>query len=914
MDKLAAFIKSHRQELLAEWERERDGVGVSAAFAQHLPTLVDALARGLTRGTPPTDPGLRDGDLGELIREYGRLHEHIIQLWARERGNGVATDSACALVHTLTGAIARAAELHNRSRDRVLHSLSHIASDVCASEDDLVESAMHLLADTTTSVAAVGLHLLRDDQLVSRARRGISRTSPSLREAERAAVATAVAENRALLRCEVDRHCLYALPLRHDARALGAVCLVSAPGAVFSHSDQRLFEAVAGHVGAALYLRQTHADIDRRTAELGRCTDTLEHGDAVLVVDRHWRVVLVNKNLERLFRVPREHALGEVFWDAYSDAADTRARYWEEFHRVMEERDPVCFEDYYPSLDMWTDVTAYPSEEGGIAVFFRDVTDRKRAQRAYWQVEQRYRLMVEQVTDYALCLLDTEGRVISWNAGAARILGYSGEEIIGQDFAVFFPEGERASLPHRQLDMAARDGRAQHEGWWLGKGGRCLWADTTLTALHGLDGRISGYAKIVRDLSERKRREQGLRMLEKAARALAESLDQETTLHTLAELAVEHVADWCGVDLLEDDGQIVLKAIAHRDPRKAELARRLRRRFPLHIDSPHPTAVVVRTRTATLDRTLSAANHVDAAHDPEHLKALQALGLRSRIAVPLVARGRVLGALTLLSAESGREYDEQDLALARDLATNASLALDNVRLLQSARRAIRLREGILAVVSHDLRSPLAAITLGTQRLQRRLGATDPDHCLVLAGIQRSAEQMQRLIGDLLDMASVQAGRLALQPEVAPLAPVVSEAVDLCRTQAAARKLSIRATLKLDDVEAEFDRGRLEQVLGNLLGNAIKFSRDGGEIRVRGRVSGTWACIEVSDQGPGIAPADLPHIFEPYWSGVPHRHKGMGLGLFISKGIAEAHGGTLEARSRPGAGSSFRLRLPIVRKE
>jgi signal transduction histidine kinase len=252
----------------------------------------------------------------------------------------------------------------------------------------------------------------------------------------------------------------------------------------------------------------------------------------------------------------------------------------------------------------------------------------------------------------------------------------------------------------------------------------------------------------------------------------------------------------------------------------------------------------------------------------------------------------------------------RDLETAKELARRAALALDNSRLYREAQDAVRAREAILAVVSHDLRNPLNAIGMSTLLLLKR-SLQNPLMRKQLETIQRAARQMQRLIGDLLDTSSIQAGRLGVRQAAHDGDSLVTEAIELNESIGAEKGVVIEGDYALEGLQLWCDRDRVLQVFANLLGNAVKFCQRGERVTVSARRERDQVHIEVSDTGPGMGEEELRHIFEPYWSGERHRKKGTGLGLFITKGILEAHGGSISVQSTPGNGSTFHFTLPVA---
>jgi signal transduction histidine kinase len=395
-------------------------------------------------------------------------------------------------------------------------------------------------------------------------------------------------------------------------------------------------------------------------------------------------------------------------------------------------------------------------------------------------------------------------------------------------------------------------------------------------------------------------------MLTEAADLLGASLDYETSLASLANLAVRFIADFCIIDVVED-GQVQRRQIAHSDPDLTELAWGLME-FPPGSRQKHPSLLALESRRPVrLARVTRAA--LESMVQGEHHQALvEALHPRSLMAVPMLAHDRVLGVVLLVS--SSRRYLEEDLVLAERLVGMAALAVDNARLYRTATAAITARDRILGIVAHDLRNPLNTITLTAELLVEEAGGDS--HRMQLAQlILRSSARMNRLIDDLRDVSRIEAGRLNLQREIQDPLRLAAEAVELSQPLASGRSLTLAhgTREKLPPVLA--DRDRILQVLTNLIGNAIKFTPVGGRIEVRVNAARDGVRFSVSDTGSGIPAESLPRLFEPFWQGEGLRREGMGLGLTIARGIVDAHGGSITAQSEPNLGSTFEFIIPAA---
>jgi signal transduction histidine kinase/CheY-like chemotaxis protein len=372
----------------------------------------------------------------------------------------------------------------------------------------------------------------------------------------------------------------------------------------------------------------------------------------------------------------------------------------------------------------------------------------------------------------------------------------------------------------------------------------------------------------------------------------ATDLDFDDTLAYTAGLVVGDLADACVVDTLADRERPPRSAVFHRDAAEEPLCRRLEQ-------SRTPAAVrrVLESRQPLLLRDVTPA----AAEDWESLRAFRA---RSAMVLPLVSHG-VFGTVTLISSQEGRRYSSRDLGFAAEVAVRSALALDNARLYQQAVDEARQRELMMAVVSHDLKNDLASIPLSVDALLR----SPAKATMHGERIKQTAERMLRLVRDLLDAAAIDDGRLSIEVQPIPARLFIDGAAGF-EALAAEKSLELERQLAGADFEVRCDRGRIQQALANLVGNAIKFT-ERGTVSLRVEQKEGEALFSVADSGPGIGEDELPHVFDRYWQAAKTARLGTGLGLAITRGIVQAHGGRIWVESRPGAGSRFRFTLPLL---
>ena len=431
-----------------------------------------------------------------------------------------------------------------------------------------------------------------------------------------------------------------------------------------------------------------------------------------------------------------------------------------------------------------------------------------------------------------------------------------------------------------------------------------------------LDLLVSSYEELVRTNQRVRHAAQRSRFLAEASGMLAASLDPDAVLGSLARFAVPALAEVCVADLVDEEGVIRRVEVASAGPALDGVAAALRERAPARIE-PGLFAHVLRDRSPVLLPETSDGALRALAPGSEIVAEAQAAGLRSLLVVPLVARGHTLGALAFLGGVTRPRYDTDDFSLAQELARQTALAADNARLYHAAQQATRARDDVLAIVSHDLRNPIHAIYMAASFLLDVLpDAEEGDATTALQRrqaevVRRSAQRANALIGDLLDVTRIEAGRFTVSTAPVATAELVSEAVHEATPLALdkGQRLLTECPDGLPTVRA--DRGRVAQLLGNLIGNAIKFTPNGGRVSVRAESLGAEIRFAVTDTGPGIAPDHLPHLFDRYWQARETADLGTGLGLFIARGIAEAHGGRMWAESRLGGGATFYFTLPVV---
>ena len=397
-------------------------------------------------------------------------------------------------------------------------------------------------------------------------------------------------------------------------------------------------------------------------------------------------------------------------------------------------------------------------------------------------------------------------------------------------------------------------------------------------------------------------------VLARASHVLATSFDYHTTISMLCRTLVPDVADYCVIDVLQDDGRISREGVAHVTPEHAALLENTEFAQPDLLPADHPAVVAIREGRRTLATHITPDMVDIATANSEHRRLVEMLQPRSLIAAPLLASGTIQGALVMVYSESGRHYEEADLELGCELARRTATTIENARLFDRAQQATQARDEMLAIVAHDLRNPLSTITMGSSLLIE--AATTDSQKRHAELVRRAADRMRALIEDLLEVRRIESGKLKLHLRPERVGGVVNEAVGMLSPLASARGIDLCSALGESLPIVTFDSARILQVLSNLVGNALKFTPEGGRVVVSCEDGGEEVRFSVADTGPGIPREQLPHVFGRFWQASDSDSRGIGLGLSIVRGIVERHGGRVWVESELGHGATFYFTVPV----
>jgi PAS domain S-box-containing protein len=607
----------------------------------------------------------------------------------------------------------------------------------------------------------------------------------------------------------------------------------------------------------------------------------------------------------------------------------------------------------------------------GVGYQLGEYLDRTRATAAQRASEVLRTAVVDLALD-SIITSDHRGVITEFNPAAEATFGYSKQDVIGRQMVDLIIPPAFRERHLAGMERYLRTGQANVLGRRIEliamkSDGSEFPIEIAIVRLP-LEG-PPVFTAYVRDLTERKRLETSQKFLLHASEQLASSMDYETTIASIAQLAVPDFADWCVVDVLERDNRIKRVAVAHKDPAKVAYVNRLRDKYPDDPNASRGVYHVLRTGEPEFMREIPDELLKQAARDPEHLEILRKLGLESYLVVPLRMRGTTFGALTLVYAESGRRFEERDLNVANELARRIGTAIENARLLREseegrheleqqaaemeiqatemehaqerleaanrelqtlnqrlvekteeagealreAEEANRAKSDFLATMSHELRTPLNAISGYAELLSMGIrGPVNDAQKADLDRINRSQAHLLGIINDILKFAKLESGQLDMNIVEFPIDSVLALAEDLVRPQLEAKRIEYRYRPGDASVTVRADRDRLEQIVLNLLANAVKFTPEGGLITVGWNERGERVLVEVTDTGIGIAASQVERIFDPFVqvdASTTRKSEGVGLGLAISRDLARQMGGDVTVTTREGQGSTFTLALP-----
>lgn len=525
----------------------------------------------------------------------------------------------------------------------------------------------------------------------------------------------------------------------------------------------------------------------------------------------------------------------------------------------------------------------------------------------------------------AIIVIDDAQNIMHFNQGAEEIFGYQRAEIIGKPLELLLPDRYREAHAVSVQEFASGAESSRRMGHRRPvsakrKDGSEFPAEAAISRLQvGDSERV--YTVVLRDITEQKFIEDAQRFLAQATAEMSASLDVMTVAQRIVEASVRMLADACVLQVVGDDGSRLIVHAA--DERSRSVLLTLVEEFSEQDALLIPALPQADAHTTThVDAHANAAGValIESIDDDWRLRNIpnlaarqlwQDLGIVARASMPMTAGDRVLGTLVLLDlGTSADRFAASTRFVVDEFVRSATLAIDNARLYATARRATRVRDEVLGLVSHDLRNPIGAIAMCARILREAPPADAAQRDRMVSAISESAVWMQRLIRDLLDVTSIEAGHLAIERQPSVISTIVSGSTGLVMAELANGSLELRTEVEPDLPLINVDSDRIIQVLANLLGNAIKFTEAPGTITLRVQRAAEGVMFSVADTGVGITQAAQDQIFDRFWQERPAQQGGYGLGLAIAQGIVREHGGRLWVESTVGQGSVFSFIIPV----
>jgi PAS domain S-box-containing protein len=536
-----------------------------------------------------------------------------------------------------------------------------------------------------------------------------------------------------------------------------------------------------------------------------------------------------------------------------------------------------------------------------VRVYLVDITERFRIEQQLREAADRMRLVELATQDVFWDWQLATGR-LSWNGSIARRFRYQEHEV--RNSIDWHVERIHADDRERVVRGVERAVLGVDTSW--SDEYRFLRGDGTYASVldrahivrngRGEPVRVVGW---ILDISELKASEEAQRFLARASAALDVGLEVDAAATTLARLGVPGLADFCLVDLLEPDGSLRRRAVAHADARLEQFLG-LGLTFP--IGSERGAAPIAAVQSG-------APQFLAYDGSGDGIGVGESARMRAYVIVPIAARDRVLGAATFGFTETRRQFDPLDLMTAKEVARRAGLAMDNAVLYETARQAVKVRNEVLGVVSHDLRSPVNTMMATVSLLAEHVSDDRENVRHWFDILLRTITQMKALIEDLLDASRIESQQFALDLAAGNAVAIINEATEMLRPAADEKGIAIETRAADNLPPVIVDAAKMVRVIGNLIENAIKFSPRGGSVQIRAELNSEEVAVSVSDQGAGI-PRDQQHrVFDRFWTERRANRRGSGLGLTIAKGIVEAHGGRIWVQSQEDKGSTFTFTLP-----
>jgi len=601
--------------------------------------------------------------------------------------------------------------------------------------------------------------------------------------------------------------------------------------------------------------------------------------EPLLILSVDLRVRTANRAFYQMFQVRPEETIGQLIYDLGNHQWNIPA-----LRNLLEEVLPenTAFDEFevdhvFPAIGRKSmllnarRISVGDRASDLILLAIEDVTSRRDMEEARRAIEERYTSLVQNIRDHSIFMMDAEGHITTWNAEAERIIGYGEAEVLGRNFStIFTPQDIQNGLPEKELNLARQTGRAEDERWHVKKDGTRFWALGIVTPMYGPNGSITGFSKILRDMTDRKQAEAALQKSEIRYRRLFQTAKD-------------------GILILDVETGRIIDA------------------------NPFMSALLGYSHDEFITKELW---EIGLFHDIEGNRAafreLQAQGYVRYEHLPLESRNGQPVEVEFVSnvyAEDDRQVIQCNI---RDITARCRLERQTQEQAETLADLNRRKDEFLAMLSHELRNPLAPILNAVQLLHLQMDGNSL-HQRALAIIERQVGQLTHLVDDLTEVSRAITGRIELRREEVTLGSIVQRAVETARPPIDQRRHDLTVSLPPKSIWLYADAARFEQVVTNLLTNAARYTATGGHIWISAQQEGDTAVLRVRDSGMGITPEFLPHVFELFTQGersIERSQGGLGVGLALVKRLVEMHEGTIAVSSTLGKGSEFIVSLPV----
>lgn len=636
--------------------------------------------------------------------------------------------------------------------------------------------------------------------------------------------------------------------------------------------------------------------------------------EAIIIFDHNWNFLYISEEAKPFFQTKNvSQLIGKNIWKEYPQLEGSVLQ--KNYLEVESTKQPMGF-DFFASLTgIWYQVYISPYKELGIIVYLRDISDAKRNQEEL----QTYKERLEQAqTAGEIGIFDWNMKVnqIYWSTQQEELLGMTPGSFSGkfEDWEqMLHPDDIARVKKNRKLILAEHKTSITDDFRVIYPDKSAHWILLRAKIYYDSSGDPIRMIGVNMDITEQRQTELYRQFFSEASKILSSSLDYQSTLNSVARLAVPTFGDWCTVDLISSSNTLDLVAVAHRDPKKTKWAKNWRNTYPpdLHNTTSGISRVISKGKSEIYQYITDAMIQASV-QSVEQQQLVKDLHFRSMMIIPLKRKQKIIGTMTFVTDTDQRHYNETDLQMAEELAERASLSIENAKLFSSEQKAVQSRDEFLSIASHELKTPITVIKGFSQILQRRFqNSKDKGTLNLLQRIEVQVERLTKLINEILDVTKIEAGKMSFTYEAQIVTEIIEEVVSDIRLMKTPHELLIQGASKQMVL---CDQERIRQVLNNLLSNAIKYSLHEEKIIVHIKDTPTDVVVSVQDFGIGIEKEYQPQIFQRFFraNAIEGTLSSLGLGLFISSEIIARHKGKIWVDSEKDKGATFSFSLPVFK--